>query len=112
MTLRDTMNGSVWLLWVVIVLLAASAVWLLTGHGANLIAGYNTAGEEEKNKYDEKKLCRVIGGGLAVIAAMIFVMAIGLDRLPASFAKVFFTLTLLDIVLTMILTNTVCKKQQ
>ena len=36
------------------VFIALSAI-LLSEHGAMLIAGYNTAKEEEKAKYDEKK---------------------------------------------------------
>ena len=37
------------------VFIVLSAI-LLSGNGAMLIAGYNTAKEEEKAKYDEKKL--------------------------------------------------------
>ena len=34
---------------------------LLSGHGAWLIAGYNTMSPEEKSKYNEKALCRAMG---------------------------------------------------
>lgn len=40
--------------------LVLSAI-LLSGHGAGMIAGYNTAAEKEKAKFDEKKLCRAAG---------------------------------------------------
>ena len=36
--------------------------------GLSLIAGYNTASESEKARYDEKKLCRVMGIGMMLIA--------------------------------------------
>ena len=34
---------------------------LLRGRGAMLIAGYNTASDEERARYDERKLCRTVG---------------------------------------------------
>jgi len=34
---------------------------MLTGRGAFLIAGYNTKSESEKEKYDEKALCKFVG---------------------------------------------------
>ena len=44
------------------------AIFLLMGKGGFLIAGYNTASESEKARYDEKKLCRVMGIGMMLIA--------------------------------------------
>lgn len=44
------------------------AIFLLMGKGGFLIAGYNTASESEKARYDEKKLCRVMGVGMMLIA--------------------------------------------
>ena len=41
------------------VLVLIMGIVLLCGKGSGLIAGYNTASEEEKNKYNEKKLCIV-----------------------------------------------------
>lgn len=34
---------------------------MIFGKGSWLIAGYNTASKKEKEKYDEKKLCRAVG---------------------------------------------------
>ena len=51
MTLDDV---SSYVLWAVFGLLAIISVIFLTGHGVNLIAGYNTASKEEK--YNSKKL--------------------------------------------------------
>ena len=76
----------------------------------NLIAGYNTSSEEEKAKVDEKKLCRVIGAGMLIITALIFVMAIGASVLPASFAHVSMGIVILDCIVMIILANTICKK--
>lgn len=37
-----------------------------------LIAGYNTATDEEKQKYDEKKLVKYIGNMLMISAGILF----------------------------------------
>lgn len=110
MTLKDISNGPNSIAWAVFALLAIISIVLLSGHGANLIAGYNTASEEEKSKYDTKKLCRVMGGGMAVIAILIFIMVIGESVLPAAFAYVFLAITIVDCVILIILVNTICKK--
>lgn len=112
MTLKDISNGPEWVIWVVFVVFAILSITLLTGHGASLIAGYNRAGKEEKNKYNTKKLCRITGMGMSVLAILILIMAIGYDSLPASFAYVFLAITLLDSSVLLILIHTVCKRRQ
>ena len=52
MTLDDV---SSYVLWAVFGLLAIISIIFLTGHGVSLIAGYNTASKEEKEKYNAKK---------------------------------------------------------
>ena len=86
MTLKDVSNGPAWIIWLVFALFAVISIVLLTGHGANMIAGYNTASREEKSRVDEKKLCRVVGSGMAVITGLIFIMAIGESVFSAFFA--------------------------
>ena len=49
MKLKDLGSGPVWIIWVVGIILVIFSIILLTGHGANLIAGYNTASKEEKD---------------------------------------------------------------
>ncbi len=110
MTLKDISNGPDWILWVVSGIFAIISIVLISGHGANLIAGYNTAGKEEKSKFNTKKLCRVVGTGMAVITIMILVMAIGEATLPASFATIFLVITVVDCVAVLVLANTICKK--
>ena len=110
MTLKDISNGPDWIIWIVGILFAIISAVLISGHGENLIAGYNTAGREEKNKYDTKKLCRVVGTGIALITLMIFIMAIWEAVLPAFFSTVFFVITVIDCIVIIVLSNTVCKK--
>ena len=53
MTLKDISNGPDWVIWVVLVIFVLLTICLLTGHGENLISGYNTASQKEKDKYIE-----------------------------------------------------------
>jgi len=110
MTIKDISNGPDWIMWVVFAILAFMSIVLLTGHGAGLIAGYNTVGKEEKSKYDEKKLCRVTGAGMSVITVLILVTAIWEEILPAAFAYISLIIIVIDCVAMIVLMNTVCKK--
>ena len=108
--LRDIQTGPTWILWILVVVFTLLSILLLAGRGAWLIAGYNTADEEEKSRYDEKKLCRVIGAGMAVIAVLLFIMAAWMETLPAWFAFVFLGGTVADCIVMIWLANTKCKK--
>ncbi len=110
MTLKDTMNGPHVLLWIIIALCAILSIVLLSGHGADLIAGYNTASKEEKQKYDEKKLCRVTGAGMAVITVLVLISALLMEVLPAWFAYLSGGIVLAVCAVIIILANTICKK--
>ena len=48
------------------------SIFLLVGKGSFLIAGYNTASADEKAKYNEKKLCRIVGLGFFIITCGLF----------------------------------------
>ena len=53
----------------VIALFLGLAALFSRGKGAFLIAGYNTASQKEKAKYDEKALCRFMGKLMFALAA-------------------------------------------
>ncbi len=110
MTLKEISSGPDWIVWIIGILFLIISLILISGHGANLIAGYNTAGRDEKNRYDTKKLCRVVGIGMALITLMIFILAIWETVLPAFFSTVFFVITVIDCITIIILSNTICKK--
>ena len=110
MTMKDLSTGPDWIVWVVVVILVAISVILLSGHGENLIAGYNTAPKEEKEKYDEKKLGRVVGTGLLVIAILLPIAVLGQALLPAWSVYVFLGFIIVDSIVMIILANTICKK--
>ena len=110
MKLKDISHGPHWITWFVFAVLLTLSIVLLSGHGANLIAGYNTSSEEEKRKYDEKKLCKIAGIGLLVISVLILIMIIFESVLPAYAAYVFLGIVLADVVVMIVLMNTICKK--
>lgn len=112
MTLADTSNGQDWIIWVVFLVIGILSGVLLSGHGKWLIAGYNTASEKEREKYDAKKLCRTVGAGLAVADLIILTMELFENVLPASFAEIAAMLILADCLIMIILGNTICKKKK
>ena len=110
MKLADVSNGPDWIVWVVFVIFVVISIVLLSGHGIWFIAGYNTASKEEKKKYDEKKLCRTMGIGMAVISILILIMEVFEDVLPVSFVYISVGIILIDCLVIIIVSNTICKK--
>lgn len=103
---------------VMLPLIAITAA-LLRGHGAMLIAGYNTAPAEEKAKYDEKKLCRTVG--LCMLACdilclllIVLIVLTELSLLPPPvmtvFIWVFIGVLIAAVAGTMWYANVKCKK--
>ncbi|MBQ5969953.1 MAG: DUF3784 domain-containing protein [Clostridia bacterium] len=67
------------MLWVhlsVALLFVALGIVFWRGKGAAMIAGYNTAPEEEKMRTDEKKLCRFMAKLMFALAACWLVAAL------------------------------------
>ena len=66
---------------IVLIFLAAvllvMGIIILIGKGDNLIAGYNTASQEERSKYNIKRLRGLIGGLLVALAPMLFLVEAG-----------------------------------
>ncbi len=72
--------------------------------------GYNIASNEEKEKYDEKKLCRTMGIGMSIIAILALIMGLFENILPAFFVYIALGIILVDVVVIIILGNTLCRK--
>ena len=108
MKLVDLATGPDWIVWIVFVIFAVFSIILLSGHGSWFISGYNTASKEEKEKYDEKKLCRTIGIGMSIIAILALTMLENI--LPAFFVYIALGIILVDVVVIIILGNTLCRK--
>lgn len=111
MMLADISHGPDWIIWIVFVILAVVSIILISGRGGWFISGYNTASKEEKAKYDERKLCRTVGVGMGLISILILIMGLLEDVLPASFAYISLGIILVDVLLIIIVGNTVCRKR-
>lgn len=83
---------------------------MISGHGSWLISGYNTASKEEKEKYNEKKLCRIMGTGMSVIAILILMMGLFENVLPAFFVYIALGIILADVMVMIVLGNTIGRK--
>ena len=51
------------------------SILLFRGKGKWLIAGYNTMSNEERKKFDEKKLCKAVGSLCVVCCMLLCIMA-------------------------------------
>ena len=110
MKLADLSTGSDWIVWICFAIFAVLSIVLLSGHGSWFISGYNTASKEEKEKYDEKKLCRTMGIGMSVIAILILIMGLFENILPAFFLYIVLGIIVVDVVVIITLENTICRK--
>lgn len=110
MKLADVSHGPGWIDWAIFFILAIMSITLLSGHGSWLIAGYNTASKEEKAKYNEKKLCRVIGIGMTIITLLVMIAGLFEEVLSSNFTVVMGVIIIADVTIMMIASNTICKK--
>ena len=99
----------IYIAWGTTVLMALLSVYLLSGRGSFLIAGYNTSSKEEKAKYDEKKLCYTVGGGLSAITVIIGLSTFYDFELPAVISWLMPWGLFAVVAAIMILSSTICK---
>ncbi|MCI5870243.1 MAG: DUF3784 domain-containing protein [Dorea sp.] len=101
------------------VLFFVISIFLFNGKGKWLIAGYNTATKEEKEKYDEKKLCRAMSFPCVVCGIMLCIMSwlgyrvdsgMAEETVMLPFAFIFVTIIILTVLITVIYINTKAKK--
>ncbi|HUM85063.1 MAG TPA: DUF3784 domain-containing protein [Lachnospiraceae bacterium] len=112
MTLAEASHGPSWVLYLITVMFLAADVLFISGHGAWLIAGYNTASKSEKAKYDEKKLCRSFGIALLPIPIVLLAACLFEQVLPASFAYIMCTVIVLDVIALLIVGNVTGRKNK
>ena len=110
MKLADLATGPDWTVWIIFGIFTVLSIVLLSGHGSWFISGYNTASKEEKEKYDEKKLCRTMGIGMSIISILILIMGLFESVLPAFFVYIAVGIIVVDVVVIIILGNTLCRK--
>ena len=93
---------------IVAVILVIMGVLILIGKGDNLIAGYNTASKEERERYDIKRLRGLIGG-LMIVLAPLLLLILGQETMASiwSFCGISFVLC----IVVLVLANTWAKKK-
>lgn len=113
------MGGIIFEAVLIMIFIVISTV-LLSGHGAFLISGYNTSSKKDREKYDEKKLCRSTGVLTLLITVMLIVLTIlsalmengklsENDMIP--FAIVFVAVIVIGVIFMIYYTNTRCFKK-
>lgn len=93
------------MIWMIALLFACISIIFFMGKGSFLIAGYNTASKEEKARYDEKKLCKVMGIGTSIITVALVLSAFGKTEMTT----ISVVLILLAVVFIIFGTNKYCK---
>ena len=94
----------------VIMLLFGIWFYRSKGQASKFLSGYNMKSAEERKKYDEKKLCRTMGIGMSIIAILALTMGLFENILPAFFVYIALGIILVDVVVIIILGNTLCRK--
>ena len=103
-------NGPIEVVYVVTALFTVMTILLLAGKGSWLIAGYNTASEAERAKYDAKKLSRVVGGCTGIVTILLLITSLAWRRLPQAYVYIMLAVIVVDIAVTIFLANTICRK--
>ena len=98
------------ILWSLTAILGICSLILLSGHGAALIAGYNTMTEDEKKAIDEKKLCFVAVIGTLIIALVLFFIALLGPYIPNTTVIIAGSIFAIVAVVMVYIANTKCKK--
>ena len=93
---------------IVAAVLVIFGVLILIGKGDNLIAGYNTASEEERAQYNVKRLRGLIGGLLVALGPMMLLMH---DESSMAGTWCFISVSTVLCIVVLILANTWAKKK-
>lgn len=104
-------NMPIWLCWIVVAILVIISFLIGTEKANFLIAGYNTSSKEEKEKYNSKRLCRVVGCGMGVIAVILGIATFYRFEMPAVISWIIPWGLLGTIIVIEVLAVTICRKK-
>ena len=96
---------------VIIVIMFALGMVILSGKGDNLIAGYNTASEEERKEVNVKRL-RIVVAGICILSPVVIGLPAFIGKEGDASLHLFtaFCVILMTIV-GLVLANTWCKRK-
>lgn len=100
---RSDMMAIVGLLTCVLCVLIGTVITL--GYGGSVLAGWNTASDDERSKFDEKAIMRISGMMISGFGILVSLSLIGEDWFSGSFV-VFFVLALVWMIVLLIYMNT------
>ncbi|GAA6395524.1 hypothetical protein I4300191C4_01810 [Solibaculum mannosilyticum] len=75
------------------------------------MAGYNIMSDEEKQKYNYKRLCRVMGGCTGMIDLVLIIFCLTGEPVTKHAASIFCVIVIVVAVITVILANTICRNR-
>ena len=81
------------------------------GKGGGFIAGYDNMSDEDKQKYNYKRLCKVMGCCMIAVDLRLIISCIIGERATDSTKNTFSIFGILIAILTVILVNTICRKK-
>lgn len=102
------MNTPIWVPWTMVAILAIISVILLMGRGSFLIAGYNMLSKEKKQRYNTKRLCRVLGSGTSVISIILGIATFYRFEMPTNISWIIPWGLFAIIAVVAVLANTIC----
>ena len=96
---------------VFIVIMFVLGMVILSGKGDNLIAGYNTASEEERREVNIKRL-RIVVAGICILAPILIGIPSFIGKEDDGSSHVFTVLGIMLItIIGLVLANTWCKRK-
>lgn len=95
-----------WVLLFPVLLFLVLSIVFLRGHGAFLIAGYNTLPKEQRDRYDSHAMCRFMGKIMLALAICMLVMALSEPLAYTALLYIGLGLFFAVIVFTLIYANT------
>ncbi len=104
------MNAPIWVAWAVFTLCAVISVVLLAGKGSFLIAGYNMMNGEEQRQYNERRLCRVMGGGLGGLTVILGIATLYRFEMPTGIDWIIPWGLFGTVAVMLVLAHTFCKQ--
>lgn len=96
--------------YVLVFILTILTVAFWSGKSSWLIAGYNTMDGKEKQKYNRKRLNRVMAYCLGSVDILIIISwIIGKEKME-NLENIFSAIVIFIVILTIVLANTICRK--
>ncbi len=96
---------------ILVILLTILTIVFWSGKGGWLMASYNTMSDEEKQKYNYKRLCKVMGCCTGIIDFIFIILCLTGEPITKHLINVLCIAILAVVIITVILANTICRKR-